>query len=75
MVQANLLKEAVMSQILSLGRMARQLGVTQQWLREQADHGNLPCLRAGNRYLFNPLAVTEAIAAIASKTIQKGGQQ
>jgi excisionase family DNA binding protein len=52
--------------------MARRLGVTQQWLRDQADTGKIPCLKAGNRYLFNPAAVQESLAAKAART-QQGG--
>ena len=59
-----------MNDLLSLGRMARRLGVTQQWLRDQADAGNIPCLKAGNRYLFNPVAVQEALAAKAAQTFK-----
>lgn len=54
-------------ELLSLGRMARRLGVTRQWLREAAEAGQLPCLRAGNRMLFAPLAVIEAAAALATR--------
>ena len=57
-----------MNDLLSLGRMARQLGVTQQWLRDQADAGSIPRLKAGNRYLFNAVAVQEALAAKAAHT-------
>ena len=64
--------ELAMDELTSLSRMARRLGVTQQWLREQADAGNVPCLKAGKRYLFNPPAV-EAIlvqqAAINAKGV------
>ena len=62
-----------MSDLLSLARMARRLGVTQEWLRDQADAGNVPCLRAGKRYLFNAVAVREALAAEAAK--QNTGQR
>ena len=66
------MKESAMSELLSLGRMARRLFVTQQWLREQADAGDVPCLKAGKRYLFNPVAVQEALAVQATRTA-KGG--
>lgn len=56
-----------MSELLALARMARRLGVTQQWLREQAEAGNVPCLRADRRLLFNPVAVQEALAAEAAR--------
>ncbi len=56
-----------MAELLSLARMARRLGVIQDWLRAEAEAGNVPCLRAGKRYLFNPVAVQEALAAEAAK--------
>ncbi len=62
-----------MSDLLSLSRMARRVGVSQQWLRDQADTGKVPCLKAGNRYLFNPSAVQSALAAKAARTRQEGG--
>jgi excisionase family DNA binding protein len=65
-------KDHVMNDLLSLSRLARRLGITQQWLRDQADAGKIPCLKAGNRYLFNPLAVQEALAVKAARTRQGG---
>lgn len=59
-----------MSELLSLPRMSRRLGVTQQWLRDQADEGVVPCLKAGRRYLFNPVAVEETLAQKAAQTRQ-----
>jgi hypothetical protein len=47
--------------------MARRLGVTQDWLRTESESGNVPCLRAGNRYLYNPAAVQETLAVEAAK--------
>lgn len=61
-----------MTEVLILGRMARRLGVTQQWLRAQADAGKVPYLRAGKRYLFNAEAVQEAIAQQAARERQEG---
>ncbi|QDU95187.1 hypothetical protein Pla8534_29990 [Lignipirellula cremea] len=61
-----------MDELLSLSRLARRLGVTQQWLRSQADAGNLPCLIAGKRYLFSLAAVETALAAKAAETRQGG---
>ena len=61
-----------MSDLLSLSRMARRLGVTQDWLRNQADSGKVPCLMAGKRYLFLPAAVQEALAVQAART--RGGR-
>jgi len=62
-----------MAELLSLPRMARRLGVTQDWLRAEADAGRVPCLVAGRRYLFTPVAVQEALAVQAAK--QNAGQQ
>jgi excisionase family DNA binding protein len=65
-------EDHAMSELLNLSRQARRLGVTQQWLREQADAGQLPCLKAGKRYLFNPEAVETALSARAARTRQGG---
>lgn len=54
------------NELLSLRRMARQLGITQAWLREQADTGKVPCLKAGNHYLFHPPTVERILADRAS---------
>jgi excisionase family DNA binding protein len=54
--------------LLSLSRMARRLGVTQAWLRQQANAGNVPHLKAGTRYLFSPSAVEAALAKAAAST-------
>jgi hypothetical protein len=64
-----------MNEILSLPRMARRLGVTQQWLRQQADAGKVPCLKACKRYLFNPDAVEQAVAAKAAELRQGGNNE
>jgi hypothetical protein len=59
-----------MAELLTLPRMARRLGVTQQWLRDQAEAGKVPCLKADRRLLFNPVAVQEALASKAASTLQ-----
>jgi len=62
-----------MAELLTLARMARRVGVTQEWLKAQADAGNVPCLRTGKRrYLFAVEAVQEALATMAAKTRQGG---
>ena len=60
-----------MGDLCSLNRLAGQLGVTRRWLREQAEAGRIPCLRAGRRYLFNGEAVLEVLAAQAAGTRQE----
>jgi hypothetical protein len=56
-----------MNELLSVSRMARRLGVTQQWLRVEAEAGRVPCLRAGRRLLFAPIPVQDALAALAAR--------
>jgi hypothetical protein len=43
--------------LVKAGVMARRIGVTVRWLKAEADTGRLPCVKAENRYLFNPEAV------------------
>jgi len=54
--------------LLPLRRMAARLGVPSRWLREQAESGKIPGLRAGNRWLFVPDVTEAAVQAMA-----KGG--
>ena len=50
-----------MSELLSLPRAARRLGVTSQWLKNEAKAGRVPCLPAGARLLFDEAALTESL--------------
>ena len=59
-----------MSDLCSLGRMARRLGVPAKWLKAEADEGRVPCLKFGRRYLFSAAAVQEALAVVAAKARQ-----
>lgn len=52
-------------ELLTLRRMAARLGVPSAWLKEQAEAGNVPGLRAGNRWLFAPDVVRDAVRAMA----------
>ena len=54
------------SVLVPLNQMARRLRVTVTWLRAEADAGRVPCLRAGNRYLFSPEAVERVLAERAA---------
>jgi hypothetical protein len=56
-----------MSELLSLARAARRLGVTARWLKAEANAGRVPCLRAGTRYLFDSVAVTQALSKRAAR--------
>ena len=60
--------DATDQKLLPLNCMARVLRVTCGWLRDEADAGRVPCLRAGKRYLFAPDAVEAALVERA-----KGG--
>ena len=60
-----------MSELLFLSRVARRLGVPAKWLREQADAGKVPCLRAGARYLFDLDALSQELAKQAAQTRQE----
>jgi hypothetical protein len=56
--------------ILNLPRMARRLGVTQVWLRREAEGGRVPALQAGSRFLFEPEAVEDAVARRAAEGVE-----
>ena len=66
--------EASSATLLPLNRMARRVRVTCAWLRDEADAGRVPCLRAGKRYLFSPEAVERVLAdrAAAGKVVANG---
>jgi hypothetical protein len=55
-------------ELLSLCQMARRSRLTQKWLREAADAGTIPCLRAGRKYLFAPQPVLEILVGLATET-------
>jgi hypothetical protein len=52
--------------LLPLRRMAARLGVPSQWLKEQAEAGKVPGLRAGDRWLFVPEVVSAAVRSMAA---------
>lgn len=60
--------------LLPLRRMAARLGVPSNWLKERAEAGEVPGLRAGNRWLFRPDVVLPVVAAMAAPTKQVGGE-
>jgi hypothetical protein len=68
---------SLQTSLLPLGRMARQLHVTAEWLRAEADAGRVPCVKAGSRFLFSPAAVERALVERASETMpaRAGGGQ
>jgi len=54
-----------MTELLSLPRAARRVGVTAKWLKTEADAARVPHLRAGSRYLFDLAALSECLRARA----------
>jgi hypothetical protein len=61
------------TKVLSLQRMARRVGVPAKWLKEQAEAGSVPSLRAGAKFVFEPGAVEEALARLARYPTASGG--
>lgn len=51
--------------LLPAGQMARYLRVPVRWLREEAESGRVPCLKADRAILFDPEAVECALLARA----------
>lgn len=60
--------------LLTLPIMARRLRVPAKWLAREADAGRVPCLRAGNRLLFNEDAVMNRLVERAAETCDTVGQ-
>jgi hypothetical protein len=59
--------------LLPLRRMAARLGVPSKWLREQAQAGRVPGLKAGDRWLFDPEVCAAAVRSMAGG--EKGGAE
>jgi hypothetical protein len=55
--------------LLPLRRMASHVGVPSRWLREQAESGKVPGLRAGNRWLFDPDVVVSSVRSMAGNAV------
>ena len=53
--------------LTKIGQMARILGVTVSWLREEAEAGRIPHLRAGDRFLFHRQTVLDVLTERAAK--------
>lgn len=54
-----------MSDILTLSRAARRLGVTVRWLRGEAEAGRVPCVIAERRMLFDARVLLQTVSAMA----------
>lgn len=60
-------------ELLPLAVMAKRLRVPSKWLKERAVDGDIPALRAGNRWLFRPDVVGPVVAAMAASSNVIGG--
>jgi hypothetical protein len=62
-------------ELLSLPILARNLRVSQTWLRQEAEAGRIPSLAAGRgRFLFSRSAVEAALVERARHGGQEGGR-
>lgn len=52
---------------ITISELAEQTGLPIRWLLREADGGRFPCLRAGQRRLFDPDAVRRALASRAKR--------
>ena len=52
--------------LLPLGSMAHQLRVTTKWLRNEAESGRVPYLKADRRLLFDPETIERLLLERAS---------
>jgi hypothetical protein len=55
-----------------LAERFKRFGLTQAWLKAEADSGRIPCFRAGRRMLFDPEAVEQALLQRARQTHEGG---
>ena len=56
------------SRLLPVGPMARLLRVPVKWLRQEAEAGRVPCLKADNALLFDPDTVERVLLDRAQRT-------
>ena len=57
--------------LVPLRRMAARLGVPSKWLREQAELGKVPGLRAGDRWVFAPDVAAAAVRSMAGDSMAR----
>ena len=57
----------------TLNQLARRTLLPAAWLKQEAEAGNLPCLRVGRRFLFAPEAVNHALLELAKRPTAEGG--
>ncbi|MFH1268867.1 MAG: DNA-binding protein [Planctomycetota bacterium] len=62
------------SRLLPVGPMARLLRVPVKWLRQEAEAGRVPCLKADKALLFDPDTVERVLLERAKATQQGAGR-
>jgi hypothetical protein len=60
-----------MAALVSLNRLAAELRLPRNWLKQEAQAGRLPSLRVGRRLLFNVAAVEQVLADRAANPADK----
>jgi len=58
--------------LCSLRETARQLRVPMRWLRDEAQAGRVPSLKAGSRFVFHTDAVKAALVERAKRPAEGG---
>lgn len=58
--------DAQNKQLVRLSGLSRRLGIPISWLREEADAGRIPSLRAGQTLLFDAGAVERTLLSRAA---------
>ena len=61
--------------LLPTGPMARRLRIPVSWLREEAEAGRIPAVRAGSVFLFNPKSVERVLLARATTPAAVAGEE
>ena len=57
------------TRLLPLNRVARYLRLPIRWLQAEAEAGRVPCLRAGNAILCDPVAIEAALLERARQPV------
>lgn len=57
------------NRLVSLGHLARRLGIPPQWLRDEARAGRIPCARAGDGFLFDVEVVERVLLERAQRPV------
>jgi hypothetical protein len=61
-----------MTKRLLLNAAAKELGVTPHFLRTEARAGKIPCIYAGNRYVFDIQQVEDFLKQRAMNNVKSG---